>query len=357
MKNDILFSQKILIWHKTIKIENFPWQSNNTIYHTWLSEIMLQQTQINTVIPYYIKFIEKFPTITELAKAELNEILHLWSGLGYYNRAKNLYKTAKIITKYYNNKFPEDFNTLINLPGIGKSTAGAILSLTLNKKYPILDGNIKRILIRYYVINYDITQKSIIDNKLWHLSAKLMPEKQISAFNQAMMNLGRLICTYKNPNCHICPVHNECQAFLTNTTQKYPKKIIKKKSTKTTMWLLILFQLYNHTIWLEKRLHSGIWKELFCFPEFKSFDMLQIWLFKNNLNNNSYEIMPILHRKLSHLNLEIRPILLNMNNKLNSQKNHGIWCHLYNLPCIGIPKPISIIIKILRKKYDNIAHI
>lgn len=354
MTNNFLFSQKILIWHKNLKIKNLPWQTDKTLYHTWLSEIMLQQTQVKTVIPYYKIFIEKFPTIKTLATAELNEILYLWSGLGYYNRAKNLHKTAKIIFKNYENKFPEDFNTLINLPGIGRSTAGAILSLTLNKKYPILDSNIKRILTRYYAVDYNTIKKSKINNQLWNLIQELIPNKKISVFNQAMMNLGQLICTHKNPKCNICPIQNKCQAFLTHTIQKYPKKISKKLFIKKIMWLLLLFQSCNKKIWLEKRLKPGIWKELFCFPEFSNFNILKNWLLIHNLNNYQFEIMTTLNHKLSNLNLEIKPILLNIHhNKLNYHNKNGIWCELFNLPAVGIPTPISVIIQKLKIKYNN----
>lgn len=356
MQNNIKFSQKILIWYKHLRPKNLPWQSNITIYHTWLSEIMLQQTQIHTVIPYYKKFIKKFPTIEKLATAKLNEILYLWSGLGYYTRAKNLHKTAKIIVKHHNSIFPEDLNTLISLPGIGRSTAGAILSLALNKRYPILDSNIKRILIRHYAIDYYATIQPPKKNNtrmLWDLSMQLIPNTEISIFNQAMMNLGQLICTNKNPKCNHCPIHNTCQSFLTQKTQQYPKKIINKKLTKKTMWLLLLLQPYSKKIWLEQRLNPGIWKELFCFPEFTSLDTLKNWLLLYNLQDNQPEVMTILKCKLSNINLEMRPIMLNIKNKLNYNNNNGIWCDLFSLPIIGIPKPIFTILQKLQEKYDT----
>lgn len=352
--NNITFSQKILIWNKKFKIQNLPWQSNKKIYHIWLSEIMLQQTQVNTVIPYYKRFIKQFPTITELASAKLNDILYLWSGLGYYVRAKNLYKTANIIVKYHNSKFPEDFNTLVSLPGIGRSTAGAILSLALNKRYPILDSNIKRILIRYYALDSCIIKKtnSYDNNKLWNISQQILPKKEVSCFNQAMMNLGQLICTYKKPKCTSCPICNQCQAFLTHKIPQYPEKTPKKIFIKKTIWLLLLLQHYNRTIWLEQRLKPGIWKELFCFPEFSNFNALNNWLLLHKLNNNKNEIMTTLKCKLSNIHLEIKPILIHINNKINYHKKYGKWCKLYNLPIIGIPKPILIILKKLQTEYS-----
>lgn len=355
MKKNVTFSQKILNWHKNYKTQDLPWQLNKTMYHTWLSEIMLQQTQVNTVIPYYIKFIQKFPTIKKLAIAKLNEILYLWSGLGYYARAKNLHKTANIIINNHNNTFPEDFNTLISLPGIGKSTAGAILSLALNKRYPILDSNIKRILIRYYAIDHCTIKETKVqyNKKLWNLSEQLLPETKISTFNQTMMNLGRLICTNKKPICNICPIHNKCQAFLTHKVQQYPKKIAKKKLNIKIMWLLLLLQHDSNQIWLEQRLQQGIWEKLFCFPEFSSLNALNNWLLLHKINNHQTEKMTILKHKLSHFNLEIRPILLKINYKIDYHQKNGVWCNLFNLPIIGIPTPIFIILQKLQTKYNT----
>lgn len=352
MTKDIIFSQKILNWYKNTNIQNFPWQLHKTMYHTWLSEIMLQQTQIKTVIPYYKKFIKKFPTITALAKAELNEILHLWSGLGYYARAKNLHKTAKLIIKNYDGKFPEDLNSLISFPGIGRSTAGAILSLTLNKRYPILDSNVKRILIRYYALDcYNTKKITTKDNKkLWKLSEQLIPETNVALFNQAIMNFGQLICTNTHPICNNCPIQNKCQTFLKHTIHQYTKKIPKKKLYKKTIWFLLLFQKNNHLIWLEKRSKPEIWKELFCFPEFSNFDTLNNWLLLHKLNNNQSEIMTTLYHKLSNLDLTIKPILLNINHKLNFYDKDGIWCNLFYLPAIGIPKPVFTLLQQLKNQ-------
>lgn len=355
MINNTEFSQKIIIWYQNFKIKSLPWQLNKTIYHVWLSEIMLQQTQVNTVIPYYKKFIKKFPTIEKLAIADLNEILHLWSGLGYYTRAKNLYKTAKIIVEDYNSIFPEDFNTLISLPGIGRSTAGAVLSLALNKRYPILDSNIKRILIRYHAIDYyaTITHPKKNNNRmLWILSTQLMPTTRISTFNQAMMTLGQLICTNKNPKCNCCPIQNKCQSFLTHTTQQYPKKITKKKLIKKIMWLLLLIQCHNQKIWLEQRLNLGIWKELFCFPEFNTLNALRNWLLTHNFKENQCKAITIVKCKLSNIDLKIKPIILYVDEKFSYNKKNGIWCNFFNLPAIGIPKPILTILQQL-KQHSN----
>ncbi|WP_159714423.1 A/G-specific adenine glycosylase [Blochmannia endosymbiont of Camponotus nipponensis] len=347
MDQNFIFSKKILLWYRTFRIQDLPWQLNKTMYKTWLSEIMLQQTQVKTVILYYERFIRRFPTIIQLAKAELDEILFLWSGLGYYTRARNLHKTAKIIVNHYQGNFPRDFDKLVALPGIGKSTAGAILSLTLDQHYPILDSNIKRILIRYYTLDYYLSEnKSETNNTLWLLSKQLLPTLEISAFNQAMMDLGRLICTNTSPICNHCPLQEDCQAFLTHRVHQYPKKKPQKKLIKKTIWLLVLLlqQYQTKKIWLEKRSYQGIWGGLFCFPEFPSPNMLNIWLSKHNLHNNPHTYLPSLKHKLSNIDLEIKPILLNLCKKLNYTKN-GIWYNLSNPPIIGLPKPISVMLQ------------
>lgn len=345
-----IFEKTIVHWYSNNRTPDFPWQRNKTEYKIWLSEIMLQQTQVNTVIPYYQKFLATFPTIFQLAKAELNEILYLWSGLGYYKRAINLHKTAKIIVKYHAGKFPQDLNTLISFPGIGRSTAGAILSLALNQRYPILDGNIKRILIRYYSINYNTMTKSVLNNKLWFLMEKLIPHENIAIFNQAMMDLGRLICTYKNPSCNICPINKCCQFFLSKTTELNStfKINIQKKSKRVIWWLLLLLK-KNQTVWLIQRDQDNLWKGLFCFPEFCNLYMLNYWLLKHDLHHNTSQCnMTVLKQQISNIYLEINPILMNINKINNLVENNGIWYNLYKPAIIGLPKPVIIILEKLK---------
>ncbi|URJ25315.1 A/G-specific adenine glycosylase [Candidatus Blochmannia ocreatus (nom. nud.)] len=341
------FSKTILFWYDTCALRPFPWQLNKTMYSIWVSEIMLQQTQAQTVIPYYGRFLKKFASIAQLAQSELDEVLCLWSGLGYYSRAINLHKTAKIIIARYNGAFPEDFNILISLPGIGKSTAGAILSLTLDQHYAILDGNIKRILIRYYALDYYLSgNKSNVNKELWLLSTKLLPNKKVSIFNQAMMNLGRLVCTNRNPKCNFCPLQKGCQAFFRNSVSQYPKKKPKKIFLQKIIYLLLLkiYKYYTNMVWLEKRPIKMIWGGLFCFPEFKNVSMLDAWLVSVDLYHNPRRYLSILKYRLSNIDLIIQPVLVDMNKKL--QYSHdGTWYDLIDPPNVGLPKPVSIILQ------------
>ncbi|WHL24866.1 MAG: A/G-specific adenine glycosylase [Candidatus Blochmannia vicinus] len=347
MAQNLIFSKKILLWYQKYRTQDLPWQLNKTMYKTWLSEIMLQQTQVKTVIFYYKRFIIRFPTIIQLADAELDEVLFLWSGLGYYARARNLHKTARIIVKYYCGNFPKDLDILISFPGIGRSTAGAILSLTLDQHHPILDGNIKRILTRYYAFDYYLLEnKSKINNKLWLLSEQLLPDTGTGVFNQAMMDLGRLICTNTCPSCKDCPLQEDCQAFLNHKVNLYPRKEPTKKLLKKTIWFLLLLLQRRKVkmIWLEKRSYQMIWGGLFCFPEFSNINMLNIWLLNYHLHDDQYIKLSILKHRLSNIDLEIRPILLNLNKKIDCKKD-GIWYDLMDPPSVGLPNPISIILR------------
>lgn len=223
-----LFSQLLLDWYDLHGRKDLPWQLPRSPYRVWVSEIMLQQTQVQTVIPYFNRFIEHFPDIFLLANAEEDEVLSLWSGLGYYSRARNLHNTAKIISDQYNGVFPEDLNILVQLPGIGPSTAAAILSQAFNKPAAILDGNVKRVLSRFFLIE-GWPEQAQVKKKLWGLASSCMPNERCADYTQAIMDLGATCCTNKNPQCLRCPVKNHCLAFHNKKQHLYPTK--KNKET------------------------------------------------------------------------------------------------------------------------------
>jgi len=216
---------KLLQWFKKNK-RDLPWRKNRDPYAIWVSEIMLQQTQVPTVIPYYIKFLKTFPTVRHLAKASLSKVLKVWEGLGYYARARNLHQASKIISNHFNGKIPDNLKDLLSLPGVGRYTAGAILSIAFNQEVPILDGNVKRVLSRLFVVSGN-TKKT--EEILWPLSESLIPKGSPGAFNQALMDLGSMICTPKNPNCLSCPLKNLCQGYLSGKPESYPLRSAKKK--------------------------------------------------------------------------------------------------------------------------------
>ena len=258
------YQKTLLIWFEAHGRHDLPWQGDFHPYYVWLSEIMLQQTQVKTVTSYFLKFIDIFPTIKTLAQASQDQVMQHWAGLGYYARARNLHKAAKLICEQYTTSLPNSFEALIRLPGIGKSTAHAILSIAFNQSTPILDGNVKRVFSRIFAINTPMTE-SIVERELWQLADKLMPENNTQAYTQAQMDLGATVCTRTKPKCNICPLQYICLAYKSDSVESYPvKKPKKAKKIKSTLFYLYSFQ---NEIALLKKPNEGIWGGLYTLPE------------------------------------------------------------------------------------------
>lgn len=342
------FSQLVLNWYHFYGRKDLPWQKNKTLYIVWISEIMLQQTTVQSVIPYFKRFILYFPNIKSLNHAKLDEVLYLWSGLGYYNRARNIYKSAQIIQVKHNGIFPDQFSDVIKLPGIGKSTAGAILSLSLNFFYSILDGNVKRVLIRYYGLIGSL-KNTIIEKKLWYIIECITPIHNTGKFNQAMMDIGSLICTRGKAKCNICPLNQKCVAYAEQKIEKYPLKNIKIKFPKKKSWFVLIK--FNNSFWMEKNTKKNIWRDLFCFPSFETQQKALSWLKEKKINLNKREKMISFFHKFSHFILHIHPILVNLPSILTFYEKDeiGIWYNLKKPQCVGLPQPIKKILKIFKK--------
>lgn len=260
------FSRKILHWYKSQGRKNLPWQHNPTPYRVWVSEIMLQQTQVSTVIGYYERFMQRFPTVKALGQASVDDVLHLWTGLGYYARARNLHRAAMIILNEHKGIFPSDFEAVLKLPGIGRSTAGAILALSLEQRLPILDGNVKRVLTRFFgVSGYPGTPE--VENKLWTVSESLLPQKNLRAYTQAMMDLGATLCTRANARCSECPIQENCQARLKDEVHLLPTPKIAAEKPNKKVNLFVFYDAKRKSVLLEKRQEKGIWGGLYSFPE------------------------------------------------------------------------------------------
>jgi len=217
------FSHLVLDWFDQYGRHDLPWQQQTTPYRVWVSEIMLQQTQVNTVIPYFNRFMERFPDLQALAHSDLDEVLHLWSGLGYYTRARNLHASAVIIAATYKSIFPATIKELQDLPGIGRSTAGAILSLSMNQPHPVLDGNVKRVLSRYHGIS-GWPGERLNEKRLWELAERYLVHDRASDYTQAIMDLGATVCIRTTPLCNNCPVSLDCFAFEHGLQKEYPGK-------------------------------------------------------------------------------------------------------------------------------------
>lgn len=338
------FTEKLLNWYQAHGRKNLPWQKNQTAYRVWVSEIMLQQTQVSTVIDYYQKFMRSFPNIKKLASAEQDLVLNHWAGLGYYSRARNLHKAAKIVCEKFNNQFPDNFDDLVSLPGIGKSTAGAILSFAFKKATPILDGNVKRVLTRFCAIE-GFPGKPEIEKKLWGLAKDFTPSnKFVADYTQAIMDLGATLCTRTKPKCEQCPVSTQCLAFKQNNVAKFPFKKPKKAiPTKTTYFMVFLN--HKNQVLLEKRPDVGIWGGLWSFPETQEPE-------KNYPDSALIKLEQISH-VFSHYKLLATPVLIKLKNKDNSAQarsnNQEIWHDLNQEINKGVPAPIKKLLLNLRK--------
>lgn len=339
----LTFSDHVLAWYHKHGRKTLPWQIEKTPYHVWLSEVMLQQTQVATVIPYFNRFIARFPTIIELAKAPIDEVLHLWTGLGYYARARNLHKTATIVADKYAGIFPTHFTEVLGLPGIGRSTAGAILSLSQQQHYAILDGNVKRVLARYFAIDGWPGNKSI-ENQLWQLSEHVTPKQAVDKFNQAMMDIGAMICTRSLPKCKLCPLKQDCIAFATDSWQAYPTKKPKKTIPTKTAYFLVLVD--KNCVWLEKRPPVGIWGGLYCFPQFSNYDEIHPWLKKMGIANQDLTQLVALKHTFSHFHLDMVPIYTEIKQyKHCLDETNGRWYNLLIPPEIGLATPVNNLLK------------
>jgi len=270
------FSTSVLNWFAEHGRKNLPWQHDKTPYRVWVSEIMLQQTQVSTVIPYFEKFMASFPSLAALAAAPEDDVLAHWSGLGYYARARNLHKCAKLAVSNYGGVLPQALDELVAMPGIGRSTAGAILSLALGQPTPILDGNVKRVLARYFAVD-GWPGKSDVLKQLWHISETVTPVKSTDSFNQAMMDLGATLCTRSRPACVRCPLASDCQARALGEPTRFPGKKPKKITPVKTTIMLALANADGAYL-LERRPPSGIWGSLWSLPEVGSDHELRRWL-------------------------------------------------------------------------------
>lgn len=330
-------AKPLLVWFDKHGRHNLPWQSNPAnVYYVWLSEIMLQQTQVETVLGYFNNFIRHFPTLSTLAHANDDQVLAQWAGLGYYARAHNLHKTAQIVMATYQGNFPTEFADVIQLPGIGKSTAGAILALGFNQNHTILDGNVKRILSRYHQVKGHYGQSATLKT-LWHLAQTHTPNKRTADYTQAIMDLGATLCTPVHPQCVICPINTYCQANKHNTQAQYPNPNLKKnKPTKKVAMLIFINK--NREVYLQKRPNKGIWGGLWSFIECEDnqktiSQTVRAFSTKAHIDK---ALTPIKH-SFTHYHLHINPIIINCNNKTKN-----FWTpHALN---IGTPAPVSKIL-------------
>ena len=335
-KNNIGISNSIISWYLDNGRQDLPWRQNISPYRIWISEIMLQQTQVKTVIPYFERFMDAFPSLEDFLDASEDEIIALWSGLGFYRRAKNIFKAKEIIKIELNGKFPKEFEILKTLPGIGESTAGAIMSLAFNKSYPILDANVKRVLSRYAKVDESSASKR--NKQLWGISKRVTPPSNIFEYTQGVMDLGATICTSRNPSCSQCPLNKICASAYSVKEPLKASKILKKKPVQNIDFTLahtddhiLLFKRNLETFW------EGLW--------LPSEDPKNQKIYKSESINN--ENIKVKH-KLTHLDLNLSIDLLRYNNIFEVVTNaEYCWIDKSQIDSYGMPAPIKKIISTL----------
>jgi len=339
------FSQSLLNWFDQHGRNDLPWQRNTTSYRVWVSEIMLQQTQVPTVIPYFLRFTRRFPDIKSLGGAELDEVLSLWTGLGYYARARNLHKTAQQLMTENKAELPATLTELCALPGIGRSTAGAILSISFNIRAPILDGNVKRVLARYHRIA-GWPGKTRVANQLWERAEQHTPEKRLAHYTQAIMDLGATTCTRSKPKCADCPLQNSCHAFIDGSTESYPAAKPNRKTPQRSAYFLVCRNTQG-AILLEKRPSQGIWGGLWSLPQHEDIEALKDRI--EQLLQQPLKILgtqnPVKHT-FTHFQLTIKPVdaQVNITTHLVTEPGRWKWLQPPETNKLGMAAPIKKLI-------------
>jgi A/G-specific adenine glycosylase len=284
-----------------------PWQASRDPYRVWLSEVMLQQTQVSTVLDYFPRFLSRFPDVASLAAAPQDDVLALWSGLGYYSRARNLHRCAQDVMERFGGEFPRSAEQLQSLPGIGRSTAAAIAAFCFGERAAILDGNVKRVLSRVLGFDADLASAAN-ERKLWdEATALLPPSKDMAGYTQGVMDLGATLCLPRNPSCLLCPVQDQCVAAQQGRPEAYPVKTRKLRRTAQSLWLLHA-QREDGAVWLEKRPAPGVWAGLYCLPLFGSRDELEAAL-PARARAKLRDSDPFVH-VLTHKDLHLHPVVL-----------------------------------------------
>ena len=340
------FAEAIIAWQKQHGRHDLPWQNTINPYAIWVSEIMLQQTQVAAVIGYYANFMVRFPNITALANATQEEVLQYWSGLGYYSRARNLHVAAQKIEDDFSGKFPQNFDDLLSLSGIGRSTAAAISTFAFNTPQPILDGNVKRVFARHFnIAGWPSSPK--VTQQLWQIAERENPTHEAIAYTQGLMDLGATLCTRTKPKCPACPVNASCVALANDLINKLPtpkpRKAMPEKST--TMMIII----HQNEVLLEKRPQTGIWGGLWSLPEIEMHEIAsEVAQSRLGLEVEAAEPFAIVNHAFTHFKLAITPQpLLLVKQTLHARSPNAIWLPINEAISAAIPTPVRKILQSL----------
>jgi len=355
------FAARLIAWQREHGRHDLPWQNTRDPYRIWLSEIMLQQTQVSTVMPYYARFLDRFPTVGALAAAPLDEVMALWAGLGYYSRARNLHRCAQVVADAHGGAFPTSVDALAQLPGIGRSTAAAIASFAFGARATILDGNVKRVLARVFGIDGFPGEKRV-ENAMWALAESLVPgldasDADVGAYTQGLMDLGATLCVRGKPACARCPFAADCVANATGRQRELPGARPKKTVPTRRTWMLVLLD--GDAVMLEKRPPTGIWGGLWSLPEAPDEAALASRALAFGAGGPASPLAPLAHT-FTHFKLDIEPRMIELGGSggqraealtgavLEAQDARTAWVSLREIDAYGVPAPVRKLLDGLR---------
>jgi A/G-specific adenine glycosylase len=335
----------LLDWHRAQGRHDLPWQRDRTAYRVWISEVMLQQTQVATVVPYYERFLQRFPGVHALARAPQDEVLHLWSGLGYYARARNLQRAAQQVVARHAGEFPADFEAVAALPGIGRSTAGAILAIAFGRRHAILDGNVRRVLARVHAVPGAAGERAF-EQRLWQLAEAETPVEEVATYTQAIMDLGATLCTRRQPRCAGCPLAGHCRALAAGDPQRFPAARRAPKRRQVERWMLFARR-GDGAVQLVRRPARGVWGGLWTPPEFDSRDSARA---AAGPAGDLREAAPVQH-SFTHFDLTIRPLWFEARDAQSGTPAgvaegpvESLWYNPGAPANIGLPAPIAALL-------------
>ena len=335
-------ADRVVTWQATHGRNHLPWQQTRDPYRVWLSEIMLQQTQVTTVLDYYTRFLDRFPDVSALAAAPQDEVLGLWSGLGYYSRARNLHRCAQQIIADHGGAFPRTAAVLSSLPGIGRSTAGAIAAFCFSERVPILDANVRRVLTRLLGFGHDLASAKN-ERLLWDHADALLPVRDLDAamprYTQGLMDLGASLCTPRSPQCSDCPLVAQCVAFKDGDPERYPAKT-RKLARRAESWQLVIVRDGQSRIWLQRRPPTGIWAGMHCVPVFTDLESRDTFVsaLGSPVQWVQQELQPFVH-VLTHRDLHLHPLLIQTDGVVSPAED-GEWLGSDQWSSVGLPAPI-----------------
>jgi A/G-specific adenine glycosylase len=339
-----IIARRLLPWFRRHGRHDLPWQRDPTPYRVWISEVMLQQTQVATAIPYYQRFLRRFPDTATLAAARLDDVLGLWAGLGYYARGRNLHRAAREIVARHGGKLPRTLEGLLSLPGIGRSTAGAILALSRGERHAILDGNVKRVLTRHFGVDgYPGTPA--VERRLWALSEACTPSTRVAEYTQAVMDLGATVCTRTRPACLLCPVNADCVARERGLQDRLPAPRPRAARPKREAWLIVAMR-GGHQVLLEHRPPVGIWGGLWGLPEFPTRAHAEQWCREHLSGAGTPRVGDTVKHAFSHFDYQMRPLVVHCLGKAMSLRDDDRfrWYDAEQPAKVGLPKPIATLV-------------